>query len=141
MAGVNNASLPSIRGRILVVDDQRLMRMTTALLLMAEGYAVVEAASGEEALALLAAIPVDLMLTDLKMEPMDGRTLLQRALEMKPRLQVIIMTAFGSIESSEECLRLGASDYLQKPFKDGELSHRVGRAVARSRLLSPKNLA
>ncbi|EPX62338.1 Response regulator of zinc sigma-54-dependent two-component system [Cystobacter fuscus DSM 2262] len=130
--------MPSIRGRILVVDDQRMMRGITALLLRAEGYDVIEAGSGEEALAILAEIQVDLMLTDLKMEPMDGLTLLQRALKMEPRLQVIIMTAFGSSEISEESLRLGACDYIQKPMKHGEMEHRVGRAVERSRLLSPR---
>ncbi len=68
---------PTERGRILVVDDQRNMRATTAMLLRAEGFSVEEAGSGEEALGLLAKAPTDLMLTDLKMEPMDGLELLQ----------------------------------------------------------------
>ena len=74
------------KGRILVVDDQRNMRATTALLLRAEGYVVDEAGSGEEALAWLAEHQVDLLLTDLKMEPMDGLQLLKRAVEIAPRL-------------------------------------------------------
>lgn len=139
MGSVNDASMPSIRGRILVVDDQRNMRAITALLLRAEGYVAHEASSGEEALAILSVPGVDVMLTDLKMAPMDGLTLLQRALEMDPRLQVIIITAFGSIESAVESMRLGACDYLQKPFKEGELSLRVGHAVERSRKRSRAN--
>ena len=129
---MNDASLP--RGRILVVDDQRNMRATTALLLRSEGYNVLEASTGEEALQTLANSRVDLMLTDLKMEPMDGLTLLKKALEVSPRLQVIMMTAFGSIESAVEAMRQGAFDYVTKPFKEGELRYRVERAQERARL-------
>jgi two-component system response regulator HydG len=122
------------RGRILVVDDQRNMRATTALLLRSEGYFVLEAATGEEALQILSGGRVELMLTDLKMEPMDGLTLLKKALEVSPRLQVIMMTAFGSIESAVEAMRQGAFDYVTKPFKEGELRYRVERAQERARL-------
>lgn len=117
-----------------MVDDQRNMRATTALLLRAEGYSVEEAASGDEALDLLAHHPVDLMLTDLKMEPMDGLELIRRAGEVAPRTQIIVMTAYGSIETAVEAMRRGAYDYLQKPFKDGELAHRVRKALERLRL-------
>ena len=113
------------RSRILVVDDQRNMRATTAMLLRAEGFEVEEAGSGEEALGQLAVRPTDLMLTDLKMEPMDGLTLLTKALESAPKTQVIVMTAYGSIESAVEAMRRGAYDYLTKPFKEGELAHLV----------------
>jgi two-component system response regulator HydG len=129
-------SPPTVRGRLVVVDDQRNMRSTTALLLRAEGFTVSEAASGEEALAHLASQPVDLMLTDLKMEPMDGLTLLKRALEQSPKTQVIVMTAFGSIESAVEAMRMGAYDYVTKPLKEAELIHRVQRALERAKLLS-----
>ncbi|RYZ38272.1 MAG: sigma-54-dependent Fis family transcriptional regulator, partial [Myxococcaceae bacterium] len=131
---MTDATTPVPRGRILVVDDQRNMRATTALLLRAEGYTVNEAATGEEALAMLAQERVDLLLTDLKMEPMDGLTLLKRALEVASRLQVIMMTAFGSIDSAVEAMRLGAYDYVTKPFKEGELRYRVERALERARL-------
>ena len=124
------------KGRILVVDDQRNMRTTTALLLRAEGYTVDEAGSGEEALALLADHSIDLLLTDLKMEPMDGLTLLKRALELSPRLAVIVMTAYGSIETAVEAMRRGAYDYITKPFKDGELIHRVDKGLEHVGLLS-----
>ncbi len=125
-----------IRGRILVVDDQRNMRATTAMLLRGEGYDVLEAANGEEALAVLATKPIDLLLTDLKMEPMDGLTLLRRGLEVSPHTQVILMTAYGSIESAVEAMRNGAYDYVAKPFKEGELVHRVQRALERAKLIS-----
>ncbi len=117
------------KGRILVVDDQRNMRATTALLLRSEGYTVDEAGSGEEALAWLSDHAADLLLTDLKMEPMDGLTLLKRALSLNPRLAVIVMTAYGSIETAVEAMRRGAYDYVTKPFKDGELLHRVTKGL------------
>jgi two-component system, NtrC family, response regulator HydG len=128
------------RGRILVVDDQRNMRATTALLLRAEGFVVDEASSGEEALGLLAARSVDLMLTDLKMEPIDGLTLLRRAQEISPQTQVIVMTAYGSIETAVEAMRHGAHDYLTKPFKDGELVLRVQNALEKARLATAVTL-
>ncbi|MBN1207913.1 MAG: sigma-54-dependent Fis family transcriptional regulator [Myxococcaceae bacterium] len=138
---MNDASTPSAhRGRILVVDDQRNMRTTTALVLRTEGYTVSEAATGQEALDLLTSNSVDVLLTDLKMEPMDGLTLLRKALEAVPRLQVIVMTAFGSIDSAVEAMRLGAYDYITKPFKDGVLRHRVELALERAKLLSHVNL-
>src|SRR5437588_2660724 len=108
------------KGRILVVDDQRNMRATTAMLLRAEGYDVLEAAGGEEALSSLSDRDIDVLLTDLKMEPVDGLTLLTRALEAAPKMQVIVMTAYGSIESAVEAMRRGAYDYVTKPFKEGE---------------------
>jgi two-component system response regulator HydG len=117
-----------------VVDDQRNMRATTAMLLRTDGYTVFEAGTGEEALQHLSGGSIDLLLTDLKMEPMDGLTLLKRALEVAPRLQVIMMTAFGSIESAVEAMRLRAYDYVTKPFKENELRLRVERALERSRL-------
>ncbi len=112
------------------------MRATTALLLRAEGFTVDEASSGEEALSLLAQRPYDLLLTDLKMEPMDGLSLLKRALEQVSGLQVIVMTAYGSIETAVEAIRSGAYDYITKPFKDGELVYRVQKALERARLIS-----
>ncbi|MCA3012294.1 MAG: sigma-54-dependent Fis family transcriptional regulator [Myxococcaceae bacterium] len=111
------------------------MRATTALLLRAEGFTVDEASGGDEALALLAQRSYDLLLTDLKMEPMDGITLLRKAVESASGMQVIVMTAYGSIETAVEAVRSGAYDYLTKPFKDGELVYRVQKALERARLL------
>jgi two-component system, NtrC family, response regulator HydG len=138
--GTPSVPQPLPKGRILVVDDQRNMRATTAMLLRSEGYTVLEASTGEEALGVLSGGGVDLLLTDLKMEPMDGLTLLKRGMETSPRLQAIVMTAFGSIESAVEAMRLGAYDYVTKPFKEGELRYRVERALERAKLLSAVDL-
>ncbi|HEY8208702.1 MAG TPA: sigma-54 dependent transcriptional regulator [Myxococcaceae bacterium] len=135
-----STALPIPRPRVLVVDDQKNMRVTTAMLLDAAGYAMLEAADGEEALRHLGSSGVDVMLTDLRMEPMDGMTLLKRALEVSPQTQVILMTAYGSIEGAVEAMRHGAYDYVSKPFQESELKHKVARAVERGKLLTTVNI-
>ncbi len=128
------------RGSILVVDDQKNMRTTTALLLRGEGYEVAEAAGVEEAASRLAGATFDVLLTDLKMEPLDGLAMLQRAGEIAPHTQVIVMTAYGTIESAVEAMRRGAFDYVAKPFKGLELLVRAEKAIERRRLLSQVSL-
>ncbi len=121
--------------RILVVDDQKNMRATTAMVLRQEGHVVAEATGGEEALRMLDREPFDLVLSDLRMEPIDGLELLRRIFEVAPITQVILMIAYGTIESAVEAMRLGAADYVTKPFKEGELLVRVNKALEKRRLL------
>src|SRR5438132_4323844 len=121
--------------RILIVDDQRNMRTTTALVLRQKGYQVSEAESGEVALSRLLAEPFDVVLTDLKMAPLDGLAVLRGALEVSPSTQVIVMTGYSTVESAVEAMQLGAYDYLSKPFKESELLLRVQRALEQRRLL------
>jgi len=130
-----SGSQPAARARILIVDDQRNMRTTTALVLRQAGYQVGEAESGEAALTQLLTEPVDLVLTDLKMEGMDGIAVLRGALEISPSTQVIVMTGYGTVESAVEAMQKGAYDYLSKPFKESELLVRVERALEKRRLL------
>ncbi|GAC1605850.1 MAG: sigma-54 dependent transcriptional regulator [Myxococcales bacterium] len=121
--------------RILIVDDQRNMRTTTALVLRHEGYAVTEAESGEAALSRLLAESFDVVLTDLKMAPLDGLAVLRGTLEVSPSTQVIVMTGYGTVESAVAAMQQGAHDYLSKPFKESELIVRVQRALEKRRLL------
>src|SRR5436305_253713 len=86
--------------RVLIVDDQRNMRATTALVLRQAGYEVIEAESGEAALSRLLAEPFDVVLTDLKMAPLDGTAVLRGALEISSTTQVVVMTAYGTVESA-----------------------------------------
>jgi two-component system response regulator HydG len=123
------------QSRILVVDDQRNMRTTTALILRQQGYEVAEVESGEEALSRLLVEPFDLVLTDLKMAPLDGLAVLRGALEISPSTQVMVMTGYGTVESAVDAMQQGAYDYLSKPFKDSELLVRVQRALEKKRLL------
>jgi two-component system response regulator HydG len=126
--------------RVLVVDDQKNMRATTAMLLRSAGYSTLEAGGGDEALAVLANEPVDVVLTDLRMEPMDGLALLSKLMELSPTPQVVLMTAYGTIESAVAAMRAGAFDYVTKPFKEEELLVRVQRASERGRLVTAAGL-
>jgi two-component system response regulator HydG len=125
---------------VLVVDDQRNMRVTTAIVLRQAGFEVAEADGGAEALEKLAAEPFDVVLTDLRMGAVDGLEVLRGALEASPSTQVIVMTAFGSIESAVEAVRRGAYDYLTKPFQSDELRVRVEKALEKRRLLGEVSL-
>src|SRR5512137_800520 len=127
-------------GRVLVVDDQRNMRVTTAIVLRQAGFEVAEADGGAEALEKLGAEPFDVILTDLRMGDVDGLDVLRGALEISPSVQVIVMTAYGSIESAVEAVRRGAYDYLSKPFQSEELRVRVEKALERRRLLGEVSL-
>ncbi len=120
---------------LLVVDDQKNVRATTALLLRNRGFVVDEAADGQEALERLAQRAYDLVLSDLKMDPIDGLELLKRIQAAASPPQVILMTGFGTIDSAVEAMRLGAADYLTKPLKSDELQIRIERALERRRLI------
>src|SRR2546430_2882334 len=121
--------------RVLIVDDQRNMRTTTALVLRRAGYAVAEAESGCTPVARWCAEPFDVVLTDLKMAPLDGIAVLRGALEISPSTQVIVMTGYGTVESAVAAMQQGAHDYLSKPFKEEELLVRVQRALEKRKLL------
>jgi two-component system response regulator HydG len=139
MAGEALTEDPSVTApappRVLIVDDQRNMRTTTALVLRQQGYHVDEAESGEAALSRLLVEPFDVVLTDLKMAPLDGLAVLRGALEISPSTQVIVMTGYGTVESAVAAMQYGAYDYVSKPFKETELLVRVQRALEKRRLL------
>jgi two-component system response regulator HydG len=120
--------------RILIVDDVRNMRATLAMILRALGHEVDEAPDGEKAIEMAAAQGYDLVITDLRMGARDGLDVLRRVKEAHPLTEVIVMTAFGSIESAVEAMRLGAYDYIQKPFSEDELAVKVNRALERRAL-------
>ncbi|HET9596120.1 MAG TPA: sigma-54 dependent transcriptional regulator [Anaeromyxobacteraceae bacterium] len=138
--GGGAAAAAGALARILVVDDQRNMRATTALLLRDAGYAVVEAEDGAAAVARLAAEPFDVVLTDVRMGAVDGMEVLRATLEVAPTTQVIVMTAYGTIEAAVEAIRRGAYDYIAKPFQEAELLVRVAKAVEKRRLLGEMSL-
>ncbi|HKP55180.1 MAG TPA: sigma-54 dependent transcriptional regulator, partial [Polyangiales bacterium] len=120
--------------RVLVVDDQRNMRTTLSLMLRDAGYDVEDAADGDVACDRVGAESCDLVLTDLRMGATDGMQVLRHTKEVSPLTEVIVMTAFGTIESAVEAMRLGAHDYIQKPFSEQELLVKVQRALEKRRL-------
>ena len=125
---------PSETGKILVVDDQADMRSLLSDVLEGEGYRVGTAESGEKALQVLAEEQYDLVLTDLRMKGMLGTTLLSEIKHRYPETGVILMTAFGTIETAIEAIKGGATDYLIKPVKNEDVLRIVGRAVREVRL-------
>jgi DNA-binding NtrC family response regulator len=122
------------KGRILIVDDEVNARTALCELLRDEGYAVESAADGFKALGKAAEFAPDLILTDLKMPGMDGIQLLGRIHEQDPDLPVVVMTAFGEVETAVGAMRAGARDYLAKPVNVGELSVVLSRELEQRRL-------
>ncbi len=120
--------------KILVVDDQRNMRATLAIMLRGAGHEVDEAPDGEAAVERAAGNGYDLVITDLRMGSRDGIDVLRRTKEAHALTEVIVMTAYGTIESAVEAIRLGAYDYIQKPFTEQELLVKVQKAVEKRQL-------
>jgi two-component system response regulator HydG len=126
--------------KILVVDDQRNMRTTLAMMLRAAGYEVDEASDGNEGADKGGRGAYDVVITDLRMGASDGLTVLRAVKEAHGGTEVIVMTAYGTIESAVEAMRLGAYDYIQKPFTEQELLVKVERAMSSRRLTSEVEL-
>ncbi len=120
--------------KILVVDDQRNMRTTLAMMLRGADYDVDEAGDGSEGRDKGATGAYDLVITDLRMGEYDGIDVLRAIKEAQPMTEVIVMTAYGTIESAVEAMRLGAFDYIQKPFSEQELLVKVTKAIESRRL-------
>jgi DNA-binding NtrC family response regulator len=131
-------STPMSDRRILVVDDEPDMVENCTRILRRAGYRVLATTDPERALALVESDRPDVLLTDLKMQPLDGMELMRRAHEIDPTLPVIMITAFGSIESAVAAIKAGAFDYLPKNFSVDELTVDVERAL-RQRALGVEN--
>ena len=124
-----NGQRAARRGRILVVDDEENVRVTTAAILEQEGYEVATASDGREALEMAARGHYELVLTDLRMEDMDGSTLLHELQQRHPSVVTVVLTGYASIESSIDALRQGVYDYLVKPCMVEDLKRTVRRAL------------
>ncbi len=124
-----------MKGRVLVVDDERRQRDILQMILEAEGYETAAAANGRSALLVLAAEPFDVVLTDLKMPDLDGLELLSALAARIAPPCVILMTAHGSIDSAVEAMRRGAFDYLTKPLEKDDLLLVLRRAMERTHLV------
>ena len=124
-----------MKAKILIVDDEKAIRESVSLVLSEEGHETDVAASGQEALEILNQDNIDVLITDLKMPGMDGMELVKQSLQICPQTSVIIITAHASVESAIEALRMGAFDYILKPFEFDDLILKVNR------LLNHKELA
>ena len=115
---------------ILVVDDEKNIRDALVKILSKEGYNTLSAAEGKEALGILREKDVNLILTDLKMPAMDGLELLTACKMIKPNVEVILISAYGTIEKAVSAIKDGAYDFIVKPFKRSALIEVVNRAIA-----------
>lgn len=115
--------------RILLVDDEPSILSVLSTLLKAEGYDVVAALGGEKAKDILTRDRFDLMLSDIRMSPVNGMELLKLCHDLYPGMAAIMLTAYGSVETAIQALKLGAFDYVTKPFKVDELLITVKRAL------------
>jgi len=122
-------------GRLLVVDDEESLRITTAAILEREGYLVDTASSGDEAIALLEQKDYDLVLTDLHMEGGDGLSVLNQIRRHSPLTISVVLTGFASVESAIAALQEGAYDYLVKPCDIDSMKHTIRRGVEHRRLM------
>lgn len=115
---------------ILVVDDEKNIRLMLAQALASDETHVETAVNGEEALEKLQETAYDLVLLDLRLPGMDGLDVLREIQKQKSKPPVIVLTAHGTVESAVEAMRIGAANYLQKPFAPRELRQAVDSALA-----------
>ncbi len=121
--------------QVLIVDDELNLRKVLSAQLSRDGYDVLTAEDGEQGLKLLSENHIDVVITDLKMPKVDGMSLLRRALLEQPGLPIVMITAHGTVDTAVEALKLGAFDYLTKPFDWDEVRQIVAKAL-KTRLLA-----
>ncbi|MCH2148127.1 MAG: sigma-54 dependent transcriptional regulator [Phycisphaerales bacterium] len=121
--------------RILVVDDKEMMRDSVSTMLARKGHTIVTASNGAMAIAKMDERVFDAVITDLQMPEVDGLELLEAIRARDDSMPVILMTAYGSVESAVDAMKLGAYDYISKPFSGDELVATVERALERGRLV------
>ena len=119
---------------ILIVEDNESLRAGIRVSLEESGYAVQEAATGEEAVRKLETDPFHVVVTDIRLGDLTGVDILRKAKEVNSETEVILMTAYATVETAVQALRLGAFDYIQKPFELEQLKHRVRTALKMRRM-------
>ena len=122
--------------KLLIVDDEKGYRQVLKLVFEADGYDVRTAENGLDAVEKLKEEPADVIVSDVKMPDMDGIGLLRAARELLPDVGVVLMTAFGTIDTAREAFKLGADDFVQKPFQNDELKLIVKRALEKQALIN-----
>jgi len=126
--------------KVLIVDDEPGMRSLLSRVMEKEGYQSRAAADGAQALELVQAGEWDLVVADIDMPVMDGIEMLKRVHEVQPRLPVIMITAYATVESAVEAMKFGAVDYITKPFAMDELKIVVAKVFERQRLIDERDM-
>jgi CheY-like chemotaxis protein/glycine cleavage system H lipoate-binding protein len=124
---LKRAEVPDAHARILAVDDEPVILDSFRKILVLAGFSVDTVERGPEALSLLRVHPYDFLFTDLKMPEMDGVEVVKAAKHLRPDLDVVVITGYGTIETAVETMQFGAVDYVQKPFTEEELVALVTR--------------
>src|SRR5204863_6566680 len=119
---------------LLLVDDEAALREAIAERLSDHGFVVEQAANGEDALARLSEFAFDILLTDLRLPGVDGRQVLDAALERYPDIIAIVITGFGTVKDAVDAIKQGAADFITKPFQFDALLHVLGSALEQRRL-------
>jgi two-component system response regulator PilR (NtrC family) len=120
---------------ILIVDDEQSYRQLLTLVFEGDGHQIRTATNGREAIELIKSEPADVVITDVRMPDMDGIELLRSAREFQPDIGVVLMTAFASVETAREAFKLGADDFIQKPFDVEELKLIVRKTLEKQQLI------
>jgi DNA-binding NtrC family response regulator len=123
------------KGKILVVDDELVICKSVQRILSPEGYEVETALSGQEALEKLGQESFDLVITDLKMPGMDGMELLAKIRERDPEMIIIMITGYSTVQTAVQAMKMGALDYIPKPFTPEELIVVVEKALDKKKLI------
>src|SRR5687767_5729083 len=121
---------------LLIVDDEKALREAIAERLSDHGFAVEQAGSGEQALERLADFAYDIIITDLRLPGIDGRQVLDAALERYPEIIAIVITGFGTVKDAVDAIKQGAADFITKPFQFDALLHVLNSALEQRRLKS-----
>lgn len=124
-----------MKANILVVEDEQAIRDALKMVLLEEGYQTQAAADGKKGMELINMNDFDIVITDLKMPEMDGMTLTRQIQQICPQTSVIIITAHGSLESAIEALRIGAYDYILKPFDFDDVLYKIKRLIKQKELI------
>ena len=122
-------------GRILVIDDEKAIRQGCAMSLGEMGHQVEAAETGRRGLEMLQTGEWDLTLLDMRLPDLDGMEILRQAMSTRPQEYIIVMTGYSTVQNAVEALKLGAFDYLTKPFTDDELVLAVGKALEKKLLV------
>ena len=115
--------------QVLIIDDHDSVREGLELLLRRRGHRTLSAEGGQRGLALLEEEGADLVITDLRMAQVDGMEVLRRVRERAPGTDVLVITAYGTIETAVEAMKLGATDFITKPFSSEEFAVKVDRIL------------
>jgi len=126
--------MPENAKHLLLVDDEAALREAIGERLADHGFIVEQAASGEQALARLADFAFDIIITDLRLPGVDGRAVLDAALERYPDIIAIVITGFGTVKDAVDAIKQGAADFITKPFQFDALLHVLGSALEQRRL-------